>query len=1163
MPARSYDTEAAAQTIHHLRDLAANAATDDEAAAVAERIRAFARRVRTAQWESYPWQHPHIHPPGWISQRAPGKQVCDERCLTLPTVTIPTHRYWLQRGGRGTGKALALDTPLPTPDGWITMGNVSVGDTLFDEHGLLCTVTAVYDVTPTAPQRITFSDGATIDACEDHQWVTLDTHDRKRLNRTQASIPTEWAAKPSITTQTIVDTLTYGPRSDRNHCIPLAAPLSTPERHLPLDPWVLGYWLGNGGRNSGKITMGADDEPYVRARLRRPAGRTYHERAVTFTVTGLVPELHALGVLDVKHVPSIYLRGSVQQRRDLLAGLLDSDGHMAPNGAVEFSSKDLCLSQAVLELARSLGYKATLNTTGSQLNGRRMADRHRVTWRATPDCPFQSPRKAAAWPGPSAAQSLRQQHRMIVSAGPIPVAPMRCVTVDSPNSMYLAGEAMIPTHNTEGAAFYINQHAESPPCDPRVAGGHRFTIVAPTQADAVSACVEGVSGLKSLNPGIVVTTNREGTTARWPNGSVAKLVGGHTQQDVQRLRAWSNVCIAEDTLIETEHGPRPIQDVRPGDRVWTRTGLRTVLHSGPTGTAPVMRVTAPGADVWLTPDHPVAQADGRFVPAADIDGRVQVWIEQQSSMTGTPTDRVKILATTQESLGSSTESSTPARSAPSHPAGTFTIETGTAPTTKPATSGLWTPQHMPLSTLTTGPRSGTLPEDVLLLLLDLFTTASVLDAGQSSPTRPYDLTEPSSAPTPAGTPVHRHGHTNGACAACVERGTPVLAGTAPGHAPRDAALSPPTRHARVYDLAVAGHHEFFAGGLLVGNCCCWVEEAAAIPRLGEVLGQLPYTLRLGPNAHGVITTTPLNRPEIVALIDGGHPTIPKAAVETWGRTQDAHRLPASVRDALTETFGGTTAGRQELDGDLLGDVEGALWVMERPDLVDGVINTDDRPGINNDRIPTGTVSWTPHEVLPIERRFGIPLPPPVPDGATIRLQRVAVGVDPAGGATENGISVVGSAGNRGYVLADLSMKGGPDAWGKIAVLAYLDYGAEGIALERTYGGDQTEHVIQTAAEALGVPMPPLLKAPTVEGKKQRAIPLQALAQQHRLSFVGSLPLLEGELTTWVEDETPDSPNRLDAFVHAGRHLLVRSKPARTSSPVGRGRIESSWAGTGR
>lgn len=465
--------------------------------------------------------------------------------------------------------------------------------------------------------------------------------------------------------------------------------------------------------------------------------------------------------------------------------------------------------------------------------------------------------------------------------------PFYDMTVPGPENYAAEGLWHHNTGKTEGAAYYINQHAESPPCDPRVAGGHRFTIVAPTQADAVSACVEGVSGLKAINPGITVSTNREGTTARWPNGSVAKLVGGHTNQDVQRLRAWSNIC------------------------------------------------------------------------------------------------------------------------------------------------------------------------------------------------------------------------------------------------------------------------------------ACWVEEAAAIPRLGEVLGQLPYTLRLGPNAHGVITTTPLNRPEIVALIDGGHPTIPKAAVETWGRTQDAHRLPASVRDALTETFGGTTAGRQELDGDLLGDVEGALWVMERPDLVDGVINTDDRPGINNDRIPTGTVSWTPHEVLPIERRFGIPLPPPVPDGATIRLQRVAVGVDPAGGATENGISVVGSAGNRGYVLADLSMKGGPDAWGKIAVLAYLDYGAEGIALERTYGGDQTEHVIQTAAEALGVPMPPLLKAPTVEGKKQRAIPLQALAQQHRLSFVGSLPLLEGELTTWVEDETPESPNRLDAFVHAGRHLLVRSKPARTSSPVGRGRIESSWAGTGR
>lgn len=447
------------------------------------------------------------------------------------------------------------------------------------------------------------------------------------------------------------------------------------------------------------------------------------------------------------------------------------------------------------------------------------------------------------------------------------------------------------TGKTEGAAHYVNAHAESGPCDPRVPGGHRFTIVAPTQPDAVSSCVTGVSGLQAINPGITVTTTKEGTLVRWPNGAVGKVLGAHEARDVERARAWTNVC------------------------------------------------------VW------------------------------------------------------------------------------------------------------------------------------------------------------------------------------------------------------------------------------WLEEAAAQPHLGGMLEQAPYTLRLGDRPHLVITTTPKNRPEVHALIHGDPdlPHIKPAPVQTWGRTQDAHRLPAPVRASLESMFAGTTLGRQELDGDELVDVAGALWVQTRPDVIDGEINRDDRPGIDNDRVPAGTVTWAPHGPLTDvlqgisdtrvrEQAAGILAGfPAAPTGAPLTASRVVVGVDPAGGSTENGISVVAEHAGHGYTLADLSFKGGPDAWGKVAVLAAYYFGAEGIALERTYGGDQTNHVIATAAEALNLPQPAILRAPTQEGKKERATPVQALSQQHRIHHVGRHPLLESEQTTWVEDETPESPNRLDAWVHAVRHLLVRAKPGQASSPAGTGR----------
>lgn len=384
----------------------------------------------------------------------------------------------------------------------------------------------------------------------------------------------------------------------------------------------------------------------------------------------------------------------------------------------------------------------------------------------------------------------------------------------------------------------------------------------------------------------------------------------------------------------------------------------------------------------------------------------------------------------------------------------------------------------------------------------------------------------------------------------------------------------------MYDLAVEGHHEFYAGGLLVGNCVWWVEEAAAIPYLGGlhargatgppgVLDQAPFTLRLhSPEAtvapHIVATTTPTGREEVTVLIERAESS---TGVQTWGRTRDAYRLDPDVRLALETAYPpGTTLARQELDGEQVGDVAGALWVQRRsPETPD----EDDRPGIDNDRVPLGSVGWTPHgdvhelvarspEMNAILTRLVALLPEP-PEAPTTMVERVAVGVDPAGGSTENGISVVGSAHQHGYTLADLSLHGAPATWGMLAVLAAYHFGAEGIALERTYGGDQTDHSIATAAEELGLPMPALLRAPTVEGKKQRATPVQALAQVHRLHHVGVFPKLEGEQTTWVEDEpngsggtkTHESPNRLDAWVHAVRHLLVRAKQGVVQKPTGR------------
>jgi phage terminase large subunit-like protein len=99
------------------------------------------------------------------------------------------------------------------------------------------------------------------------------------------------------------------------------------------------------------------------------------------------------------------------------------------------------------------------------------------------------------------------------------------------------------TGKTDGCARYMVAHVNGPPCDPRLKGGHRMAIIAPTQGDAVEACVNGPSGLKAHDPRVVLRTTVGGTFARWPNGAEAKLFGSHTPDDVERLRAGGNRCL--------------------------------------------------------------------------------------------------------------------------------------------------------------------------------------------------------------------------------------------------------------------------------------------------------------------------------------------------------------------------------------------------------------------------------------------------------------------------------------------------------------------------------------------------------------------------------------------------------------------------------------------
>ncbi|MFL5284445.1 MAG: terminase large subunit domain-containing protein, partial [Rhodopila sp.] len=355
------------------------------------------------------------------------------------------------------------------------------------------------------------------------------------------------------TTQQIVDTLTYGSRGDTNHCIPTCGALQLPDQQLPIDAWVLGYFLGNGTVGEGAVTCGSLDGvvdwPHVQEAF-AGAGydtvlRHHPDKSTVIRSARLRDELRRARVLHDKHVPLPYLRASAHQRVALLRGLMDSDGHAdAVKSTVEFSSTDKHLANAVFELAASLGQKPVLTTKRAMLYGKDCGLSYRVTWRPTIQV-FSLPRKAnrLVFDGD---QALRHHHRMIISAERIDPVPMRCLTVSSPNAMFLVGRSLIPTHNSWTGAQWVRHQIET---------GRRRSIalVAPTHLAGRKVMVE--DGLLRLCPPDNMPTYEMATgVVRWPNGGVCHLFSSETPDRIRgynfdaawcdEIGAWEN---ADDT----------------------------------------------------------------------------------------------------------------------------------------------------------------------------------------------------------------------------------------------------------------------------------------------------------------------------------------------------------------------------------------------------------------------------------------------------------------------------------------------------------------------------------------------------------------------------------------------------------------------------------------
>lgn len=371
---------------------------------------------------------------------------------------------------RKNGKALALDTPINTPAGWRTMGDIENGDLVFGASGEPVRVIATSEIFADHEcYNVTFEDGERIVADAGHIWTVMTRGSRRAFNWKAACDrakrrPDYHSADGyfDITTeQMALDVLrprADGKGVDYKYRVQMQGPVAYPEANLSLDPYVMGVWLGDGYTASNRIACGSQDIEEMLANLRacgieasaNPRRSGYCVKIGTSR--GKVHRnevrdaLRSYGVIGAKHIPEEYLRASVSQRFALLQGLMDTDGTVSRAGQCEFTQKSKAVVDGISELLSSLGIKHSVSEKRASISGKDCGTVYRVTFFVPASVKvFRLERKQARLKPELAA---RMRNKTIVGIERVASVPTKCITVESPDGLYLAGQKMTVTHNS-------------------------------------------------------------------------------------------------------------------------------------------------------------------------------------------------------------------------------------------------------------------------------------------------------------------------------------------------------------------------------------------------------------------------------------------------------------------------------------------------------------------------------------------------------------------------------------------------------------------------------------------------------------------------------------------------------------------------------------------
>jgi phage terminase large subunit GpA-like protein len=352
---------------------------------------------------------------------------------------------------RKTGKALALDTLIPTPDGMRRIADVTVGDIVFAPDGSQTRVVTESPVHERDCYDVEFWNGEVITASEDHRWQ-VNTRYKKGAIET--------------TSQLAASGVKVG--KGYRYRVDVCRALQVGDVDLPVEPYTLGAWLGDGSSQDPYIAAGdyaaqilgqIGTDGYALKMYKTAPGKCPLFAFKSQSGDGMRKRLRRLGLIGNKHIPDTYLAAGTRQRLRLLQGIMDTDGSCTKAGECDIVQKNERLARGIWQLVNSLGVKATISARTARSQNKTESTVWRVRFYAPQSLKvFTIREKQSRLKQELSSRSYQNTLRRITPAGRQRV---KCIGVAHPSELYVCGRGSIPTHNTkdfvqwDGGGFMI------------------------------------------------------------------------------------------------------------------------------------------------------------------------------------------------------------------------------------------------------------------------------------------------------------------------------------------------------------------------------------------------------------------------------------------------------------------------------------------------------------------------------------------------------------------------------------------------------------------------------------------------------------------------------------------------------------------------------------